>query len=89
MNPFEQLNKLYASEINFAIETFWDAGFRWKLGDDINGYVAEGEAKTLEDAARALAGAAREHFPESQFALTSGKRRRDLHTEEGAKEKLA
>jgi hypothetical protein len=89
MNPFEQLQKLFDSEINFRIETFWDAGFRWKLGDDVNGYVAEGEAKTLEDAAWSLAGAAREHFPESQFALTTGKRRRNLHAAEDAKEKLA
>jgi hypothetical protein len=89
MNPSEQLKKLYASEINFRIEAFWDAGFRWKLGDDVNGYVAEGAAKTLEDAAWLLAGAAREHFPESQFALTTGKRRRNLPAAEGAKEKLA
>jgi hypothetical protein len=88
MNSFEQLKKLHASEINFRIETFWDAGFRWKLGDDVNGYVAEGDAKTLEDAAWLLAGAAREHFPESQFALTTGKRRRNLHDGEGVTEKL-
>jgi hypothetical protein len=51
--------------------------------------VAEGEAKTLEDAAWSLAGAAREHFPESQFALTTGKRRRNLRAGEGVEAKLA
>jgi len=33
---------LYDSEINFEISCFWDAGFNWKLGDSVNGYVAEG-----------------------------------------------
>jgi hypothetical protein len=30
----DELQALYDSEINFTISTFWDAGFKWKLGDD-------------------------------------------------------
>jgi len=59
---------LYDSEINFTISTFWDAGFRWKLGDESNGFVAEGEARTMKDAVAELVSAALREFPESTFA---------------------
>ena len=65
------LQKLYDSEINFEISTFWDAGFDWKLGDEMNGYkeVCEGGCcDTLETAVIALAIAAVKHFPDSVFA---------------------
>ena len=62
------LQALYGSEINFSLSTFWDAGFDWKLGDDMNGFVAEGAAKTLAEAISALANAACRHFPDSVFA---------------------
>jgi hypothetical protein len=31
------LQGLYESEINHTVSAFWDCGFRWKLGDDLNG----------------------------------------------------
>ena len=64
----ETLQELYDSEINFSITTLWDAGFRWKLGDDMNGFVAEGEAETLKLAGAVLKAAALKHFPGSAFA---------------------
>src|SRR5712671_1722328 len=48
------LQMLYDSEINFELSCFWDAGFIWKLGDDANGYVAEGNTRTVEEATTAL-----------------------------------
>jgi hypothetical protein len=63
------LQQLYDSGINFQISCFWDAGFEWKLGDEMNGFRAQGNADTYEQAVEALAGAAREHHPESLFAL--------------------
>ena len=62
------LQQMYDSEINFTISVFWDAGFDWKLGDELNGYVADGCAKTMEDCVVQLGRAAIEHFPDSVFA---------------------
>ena len=31
-------NKLYDSEINFQLYTFWDSGYEIKIGDPINGF---------------------------------------------------
>lgn len=50
MTAGEKLQALYDSEIGFAISAEWDRGFAWKLGDELNGYKAEGQAKTLDDA---------------------------------------
>lgn len=69
MDPTAQvLQDLYDSEINFSIVTFWDAGFRVMLGDDLNGYVAESRVQSFADAVRWLATAALQHYPESKFA---------------------
>lgn len=62
------LQELYNSEINWSISTFWDGGFDWKLGDNMNGWKATGCAYTLEETADALAKAARKYFPNSEFA---------------------
>src|SRR5712675_189505 len=37
----ERLQALCKSEINFTISTVWDAGFKGKLGDESNGFVAK------------------------------------------------
>lgn len=60
---------LYDSEINFAVSTFWDGGFDWKLGDDMNGFVAEGKAHTMEAAAHQLHRAAVEKYPDSKYTM--------------------
>jgi hypothetical protein len=62
------LQMLYDSEINFELSTFWDEGFRWKLGDRMNGFPAEGCADTFVEACEQLKEAAIRHFPESEFA---------------------
>ncbi len=62
------LQMLYESEINFELSCFWDAGFIWKLGDYANGYLAEGNASSIEDAIRQLTDAALARLPESEFA---------------------
>jgi len=54
------MRELYASEINFAIEAFWDRGITVRLGDALNG-VEEEHTFRLEElhlAARWLAAAA-------------------------------
>ncbi len=62
------LQMLYDSEINFELSCFWDAGFTWRLGDSANGYAAEGNTRTIEEALTQLTDAALTHFPESEFA---------------------
>ena len=65
---------LYASEINVSIVSFWDGGFTVKLGDEINGFVAEaifgqgGDPLSFFEVATWLDAAAREHYPNSKYA---------------------
>lgn len=67
------LQQLYDSEINFTItiSTLWDCGFSWKLGDELNGYVAEGRADTFDAVVAEIARAAIRHFPDSAFARSA------------------
>lgn len=62
------LQELYDSEINACIQTFWDGGFQWKLGDDLIGWGVMGNAETYREAAEQLRKAALEHYPDSDFA---------------------
>lgn len=65
----ETLQALYDSEINFAISTFWHGGCDWKLGDEMNGFKDDGNAKTLAEAVSQLVASALKHYPDSKFAL--------------------
>jgi hypothetical protein len=44
------IDAVYESEINCSVEAFWDGGLTVKLGDDLNGFVAEPECKTSFEA---------------------------------------
>lgn len=61
------LQELYNSEINWKISTFWDGGFNWWLGDDMNGFKEEGVEDSLVLATYALERSAIKHFPNSVF----------------------
>jgi hypothetical protein len=63
----EILQALYDSEINFEISSFWDGGFTWKLGDAMNGFDAQGNARTVDQAVQELSDAALWHYPASAF----------------------
>jgi hypothetical protein len=64
----EILQAFYDSEINFEISAFWDGGFTWKLGDSMNGFDAQGNARTIQQAVPELSAAALKHYPDSAFA---------------------
>lgn len=64
------LQDLYDSEINFSIVTFWDNGFEVKLGDEMNGFVASGNAIGFSNAVEWLMVRAIEKYPDSIFAKT-------------------
>lgn len=63
----DELQRLYDSKINFAIETRWDRGFTVRIGDRVNGYVTETTVKTVEDAVTWLRHEARDLFPDSDY----------------------
>ena len=63
------MKRLYESEINCSISRFWDNGWDVKLGDEMNGFVAEGNFRTLDEAADFLDREARRHFSESVYSL--------------------
>ena len=63
------IEALHASEINGEISWFFDNVWGAKIGDKLNGYLAEGiEFSSLGDAARWLCDRALEFYPESEFA---------------------
>lgn len=63
------MKKLYESEINCSLSSFWDNSWDVKLGDEMNGFRAEGNFTTLDEAADFLDLQARKHFPESLYVL--------------------
>lgn len=60
---------LYDSEINFSVSTFWDGGFEVKLGDEMNGFVAEATLTHYGQVSPWLINAAVMMFPGSKFAF--------------------
>lgn len=43
------LQELRDREINFTILAFWDQGFIFKLGDEMNGFKAENEVRDFDE----------------------------------------
>jgi len=62
------LQRLYDSEINFEVSGFYDAGFDVRLGDALNGFLADGKVETWAEAETWLRDKSLKHFPESKFA---------------------
>jgi hypothetical protein len=42
------LPALYERQLNCSISCFWDSGWDVKLGDELNGFVAEGNVSKVE-----------------------------------------
>jgi len=59
---------LYDSEINFSVSCFWDGGFEVKLGDELNGIVAQTRVDTWDEIEPWLRSEALRQYPESQYA---------------------
>jgi hypothetical protein len=62
------LDDLYASETNVEIFWLWDGGIDVKLGDQLNGYKAEGKVSMMHTAAVWLRDQACQQHPDSGFA---------------------
>ena len=63
----EVIDNLYRSEINISITTLWDGRYDVKLGDNMNGFKAEGNVDEFINCAQWLKIKAKEHFPTSAF----------------------
>ena len=68
MNLEEVLQDLYDSEINVAIFWLWDGGIDLGLGDELKGYDADGQVRTVAEATAWLRDQACKHYPDSGFA---------------------
>ncbi len=64
----EELQKIYDSEINIMIYTFWDGGFDLKLGDKMNGFVAESAVDKASEIIPWFQEQIKIHYPESTYA---------------------
>lgn len=63
-----ELKKLYDSEINVRIDSFWDGGWRIMLGDEMNGYKnTRWDYCEMDEIVPALRELAREFYPESKY----------------------
>lgn len=64
----EIIEKLYHSEINYEICTFFDEGYVINLGDKFNGFKASYSADNFKEAINGLAVLAAREYPRSEFA---------------------
>lgn len=62
----ELLQKLYNSEINVSLESFWDGGIQAKIGDNMNGFKSEENHATFEDAAQWCWDEAKRLYPDAE-----------------------
>ncbi len=64
------IQRLYASEINCGLQSFWDGGVKVWLGDPSNGRWSEDsfDIEGLGEAAAWLDNAARLYYPDSEYA---------------------
>jgi len=67
----EMLKELYHREVNFSLTTFWDSGYTAKLGDELNGFVAESNFNKLEEAINFLREQLEIHFPPCEHDFTA------------------
>ena len=65
------MQRLYDSEINASVLSFWDDDFYVRLGNEMNGFRAEGHCMAWDEVERWLDQAARIHYPDSEYAKKS------------------
>lgn len=62
------MQEIYDNEVNISITTFWDGGYEVKLGDPMNGFVAERNVDRWDQVEPWLEAQMIKHFPDSEFA---------------------
>lgn len=64
----QELQRIYDSEINIRIGWFWDCGIQVRLGDEVNGYLAEEYVSSMADILPWLQEAIAHFYPDSSYA---------------------
>ena len=65
-----ELQKIYDSEINVRISWLWDGGIDVRLGDDMNGYLAEENVRSMSEILPWLQEAIAHFYPHSAYAAS-------------------
>lgn len=68
MDLATELQKICDSEINIRIGWFWDAGIELRLGDEMNGFLAEETVQSVSDILPWLQEAIARFYPTSTYA---------------------
>ena len=68
MDIAAELQKIYDSEINVEISWLWDGGIEVRLGDRLNGFVAETNVSLVADILPWLQEAIAHFYPDSTYA---------------------
>ena len=63
-----ELQKIYDSKINVGFSWLWDGGIDVRLGDSVNGYLAEAIVPSVADSLPWLQEAIAHFYPESTYA---------------------
>ena len=63
-----ELQAIYDSEINVQFGWFWDCGITIRLGDEMNGFLAEETCRSTSDVLPWLQEAIAHFYPDSTFA---------------------
>jgi hypothetical protein len=63
-----ELQKIYDSEINLRIGWLWDGGIEVRLGDEMNGFMAQETVSSTADIVRWLQEAIAHFYPNSSYA---------------------
>ena len=68
MNLAAELQKIYDSEINVEIGWLWDGGMDVRLGDRMNGFLAEENVGSVAEIPPWLQEAIAHFYPDSEYA---------------------
>jgi hypothetical protein len=68
MDTAAEFQKIYDSEINVELSWLWDGGIEVRLGDRLNGYVAETNVPLVTDVIPWLQDAIAHFYPDSTYA---------------------
>lgn len=69
MDLATELQKIYDSEINIQIGWFWDCGIDVRLGDNMNGFLAEENVGSVSEILPWLQEAIAHFYPTSTYAI--------------------
>src|SRR4051812_34752451 len=65
-----ELQRIYDSEINVRISWFWDGGIDVRLGDEVNGFGAEENVRSVLEIIFWLQEAIARFYPNSEYAAS-------------------